>query len=252
MEKQREEIQIDFWDLLLYLKKKLWIVVAAVLLCGVLGAGVTTVFMEDEYTAQTRMYVLGRSDDAAVSYYDYNVANYMIMDYEVLITGENVTREVIQRLQLNMSGIELAKKISVQAIGNTRVLQIVVVDNNPHRAAAIANCVREVSSAQIKEIMDVDAVNLVYEAQVPAGKSGPSLTKNTVIAALAGFVLVVGVLVVLYLLDDTIRTDEDVTQYLGLATLGIIPSSEELETSANLTVSRNQRKPGLLSGLRKK
>lgn len=252
MENQVEEMKVDLWELFRHLKKKLWIVVAAVFLCGVLGAGVTTVFMEDEYTAQTRMYVLGRSDGAAVSYYDYNVANYMIMDYEVLITGENVTREVIQRLQLNMSGAELAKKISVQAIENTRVLQIVVVDSNPHRAAAIANCVREVSGAQIKEIMDVDAVNLVYEAEVPAGKSGPSLMKNTVIAAAAGFVLAVGILVVMYLLDDTIRTDEDVDHYLGLATLGVIPASEELEASGNLSVGRSQRKTSFIGSIRKR
>ena len=68
MENQAEEMKVDLWDLFRHLTKKLWIVVAAVLLCGVLGAGVTTVFMEDEYTAQTRMYVLGRSDGAAVSY----------------------------------------------------------------------------------------------------------------------------------------------------------------------------------------
>ena len=84
------------------------------------------------------------------------------------------------------------------------------------------------ASVQIKEIMGVDAVNLVYAAETPQGKSGPSVTKNTLIAALVGLVAAVGVLVVIYLLDDTIRTEDDVERYLGLSVLGVIPISSEM------------------------
>lgn len=242
MEVQREEMEIDLLDLFFYLKKKILIILAAFMLFAVAGAVVTTFFMKDEYTAKTRMYVLSRSNESSISSADYSTANYMIKDYEVLITGENVTREVIDRLDLKMDVSELAGKISVSAIDNTRVLQIVVVDNKPQRAADIANCVREVSGEQIKKIMDVDAVNLVYEAEVPTKKSGPSLTKNTAVAAILGAVVAIGVLVVIYLLDDTIRTDEDVTRYLGLGTLGVIPASKELETINNVGVVQKKKK----------
>ena len=242
METQRDEMEIDLLDLFYFLKKKIWIIVMALLVFAVVGAGYTTLFMKNEYTAKTRMYVLSRSSENTISSADYNTANFMIKDYEVLITGENVTREVINRLGLNMSVGELSGKISVTAIDNTRVLQIVVVDYHPQRAADIANCVREVASAQIKQIMAVDAVNLVYEAEVPQGKSGPSLSKNTVIGGMLGVVLAVGILVVIYMLDDTIRTDEDVTRYLGLETLGVIPASKELDNYKKLGAQSAQRK----------
>lgn len=242
MEMQREEMEIDLLDLFFYLKKKIAMIIAAFVLFALLGAMFTMFFMKDEYTARTRMYVLSKSSDTGISTSDYSIANYMIKDYEVLITGENVTREVINRLKLDMSVSELTNKISVSAIDNTRVLQIVVVDNKPQRAADIANCVREVASSQIKAIMDVDAVNLVYEAEVPSHKSGPSLSKNTAIAAILGAVLAIGILVVIYLLDDTIRTDEDVTRYLGLGTLGIIPASKELEAAGNMGAAQKKKK----------
>lgn len=242
METRKDEMEIDLIDLFYYLKKKIWAIVAAFLVFAILGAVFTTFFMQDEYTAKTRMYVLNRSSEAGISSGDYSVSSYMVKDYEVLITGENVTREVIDRLHLDMSVSELVSKISVSAIDNTRVLQIVVVDNDAKRAAAIANCVREISSAQLKEIMDVDAVNLVYEAEVPGGKSGPSMTKNMIIAAALGVVLAIGVLVVVYMLDDTIRTDEDVTRFLGLDTLGVIPMSKELETMVNTGLNNAKKK----------
>lgn len=241
METRKDEMEIDLIDLFYYLKKKIWAIVAAFLVFAILGAVFTTFFMQDEYTAKTRMYVLNRSSEAGISSSDYSISNYMVKDYEVLITGENVTREVIDRLHLDMSVSKLASKISVSAIENTRILQIIVVDNDAKRAAAIANCVREISSAQIKEIMDVDAVNLVYEAEVPGGKSGPNMTKNMVIAAALGVVLAIGVLVVVYMLDDTIRTDEDVTRFLGLDTLGVIPMSKELETMINTGLNNTKK-----------
>ncbi len=227
MEKQNE-LEINLVDLFYHLKKKIWIIVAACLLGAVLGGLYTALFMETEYTASTRMYVLSRSSESAISSSDYSVSNYMIKDYEVLITGQNVTKKVIKQLNLNMTDSQLTNIISVEAIDNTRVLQISVVDNNAQRAADIANCVREVSSKQIKEIMNVEVVNLVYEAEVPQQKSGPNLIRNTVLVAALGVLAAIGVLVVIYVLDDTIRTEQDVERYLGLSVLGVIPQSAEL------------------------
>lgn len=242
MGNQKGNIDIDLLDLFYYLKKKVWYIIAALVLFAVIGACYTNFFVEDKYTAKTRMYVLSRSSDTELSSSDYSIANYMIKDYEVLIIGENVTREVIDKLGLNMSVGQLAAKISVSAIDNTRVLQIAVVDTHPQRAADIANCVREVSSAQIKSIMDVDAVNLVYNAEVPTHKSSPSLSKNTLTAAIVGAALAVIILIVVYLLDDAIRTDEDVTRYLGLSTLGTIPASKELESSGNFNAALKRKR----------
>lgn len=245
MENQNE-IEIDLLDLFYYLKKKLLIIVAVVAVCAVIGMGFTAFFMEPEYTATTRMYVLNRSSETTISSSDYSVSNYMVNDYSVLITGKNVTKKVIDQLGLDMTVAQLTNKISVSSIDNTRVLQIKVVDTDAQRAADIANAVRETASAQIKEIMDVDAVNLVYEAETPSQKSGPSVMKNTALAALLGMVGVVAVLVVIYILDDTIRTEEDVERYLGLSVLGVIPQSLEISNmvKASETASKGQKQSG--------
>lgn len=242
MEKQREEMDISLLDLWFFFKKRIWVIVSAFVLFAVLGAAYTSFFMPDEYTAVTRMYVLNRSSEGGISSSDYSVSNYMIKDYEVLITGANVTREVVDRLNLKMSPSALAGKISVSAINSTRVLQIVVVDTDPQRAANIANCVREVASTQIKAIMDVDAVNLVYRAEVPAGKSGPNASKNAGTAAVIGTLVTVLILLLVHLLDDTIRTEEDVSNRLGLETLGVIPISKELETTSGKGNAQRKRK----------
>ena len=233
MENQNE-IEIDLLDLGHYLLKKAWILVAVLVLFAAIGAGFTMYGMDEEFTAETRLYILNRSlaDSMSISASDFTISDKVLQDYMVLMTGRNVTQKVIDTLQLDMTRTELTDKISISAINSSRVMQIVVTDTNPQRAADIANCICKVASEQIKEIMDVDAVNLVYEAEVPTQKSGPSVTKNTAIAAILGFVLAAGVYVVIYLLDDTIRTEEDVARHLGLSVLGVIPQSAEMGAMA--------------------
>lgn len=227
MENQNE-MEIDLLALFHYLKKRIAIILAVLVLSTVVGFVVTQLFITPKYTASTRVYVLNRSNESTVVSSDFSLSNYMISDYKVLITGQNVTKEVIAKLNLNMSHGELAGKISVTAPDNTRVLQISVTDISAQRAADIANTVRDVAVAQIKSIMDVDAVNVVYAADVPPAPSSPNVMRNTAVAALLGLVAVVGVLTVIFIMDDTIRTEEDVERYLGLSTLGVIPISGEL------------------------
>lgn len=241
MERHNEEMEIDLLELFYYLKKKIIVIIAVCLVCAVAGFLGTKLFITPEYTTNTRMYVLNRSNENSVVSSDFSVSNYMLNDYKVLITGQNVTQEVIDLLGLDMKPATLSGKIQVTSPENTRVLQINITDTDPQLAADIANTVREVASKQIKEIMDVDAVKLVYEAEVPKAPSGPSTMRNTALAAILGLVIAVGVYAVIFILDDTIRNEEDVTRYLGLGTLGVIPVSAEM---GNMGAIRTDKKPG--------
>lgn len=226
----QKETEMDLLELFHHLKKKIPVLLAACLICAVATFAVTTLLIPQKYTAVTRVYVLNRSEDTAVVSADFSLSDYMINDYKVLITGRNVTKEVISQLNLDMTNRELSKMIQVSAPDNTRVLQISVTDTEAQRAAEIANGVRDVAVAQIKAIMDVDAVNLVYAAETPEEPASPNVWKNTLVGALVGLLAAAGVYSVIFLLDDTIRTEEDVERYLGISTVGVIPMSRELDS----------------------
>lgn len=242
MERRNEELEIDLLQLFYYLKKRILIIIAACLVFAIAGFVGTKVFITPTYTTNTRMYVLNRSNENNVVTSDFQIATYLMNDYKALITGQNVTQEVIDRLNLDMTPAQLSAKIKVTSPENTRVLQINITDTNPKMAADIANTVRDVASAQIKDIMDVDAVKTVYEAEVPVSPSGPDTMRNTAIAGILGLVLAVGVFTVIFILDDTIRNEEDVTRYLGISTLGVIPNSLELAAAgANKNTGKNKK-----------
>lgn len=223
-------IEISMPELLRFIRRKLWVVIAVALICFIGCALVCRFALTPQYTASTRIYVLNRSSESAgIDYSDFQAANQLRKDYEVLITGKNVTSEVIQEIGLHMTDAGLASKITVSSPNDTRVLQINVTDENPKMAALIANKVREAAQRQIVEIMAIDAVNLVYEASVPTVPSSPHVTRNVVIATALGTLISLVVLVAFFLADDRIKTEEDVERYLNLSAIGMIPMSETLQ-----------------------
>lgn len=227
----QNEIEIDVRELLYTLKKKLRLLISVTLICGVIGMLVSLFLLKPQYTASTRVYVLNRADEASILYSDFQTSNYILKDYQVLIGGQNVTKEVVERLDLDITYRELAGKLTITAEENTRVLQISVTDTDPARAAALADCIREVASEQIRDIMDTDALKTVYPADVPDRPSSPNVIVNSILAAIVGFLSVVAGCFLKCLLDDTISTEEEVEHYLGLSTLAIVPVSAELDIS---------------------
>ena len=202
--------EIDLVGLLHCLKRKIMVILGITVLCGVFSFIFSSFWLPQEYVATTRVYVLGRSETNGVTSADFALSNYLVSDLQVLITGRNVTDVVVDTLELDMSQEELAGKIRVSAEGNTRVLQISVTDADAILAAEIANCVRDVASEQIKRILEIDAVNLVYEAKAPDEPTSPNVMKITVLGAAVGLILSTSTVSVRFFMIDSVKRRRNV------------------------------------------
>ena len=106
---------------------------------------------------------------------------------------------------------------------DTRMITITFADEDPEMAKKVADEVAKVSKARVKEIMNTQEPTIAEEGYVPERPSSPSTMKNVVMAGLLGVLLAMAVIVVIYLMDDTIKSSDDIEKYLGLTTLGVIP-----------------------------
>ena len=135
---------------------------------------------------------------------------------------------MIASLDLDMTVGGLLEELSVNSQTDTRIIQISITDGDPYRARDIANMLRIKAAEHIKNVMNIEAVNVVDEANVPSTKTGPKTLRNTLIGGFIGALLVAAYFIVLYLMDDKINTAEDVESYLGLSVLGQLPIDEKL------------------------
>lgn len=251
---KKNDIEFDLIDLLLYMKKRLWIIILAVAVFTVAGYVASKTLMTPEYTATARVYVVydvQNADDDKLdeSYTQQLVAGQLRNDCVVLLSDVKVTEEVVKNLGLNTSAAGLSSRLTVEAEDNTRILNLSIVDTNPQRAAQILNEVCNVGKQKIKEMVGEDVLNVVHYAEVPGGPSSPSPKRNATVAAILGLVVAVSVMVVVFLMDDSIRNETDMEHYLGLSTLAEIPVSDELGQGKKSIEKRAFR--GIARGKRK-
>ena len=229
MQDNRDEdvIEIDLLEIFSLLLRWWWLIILSAVLVGAAGFFVSSFVLPEKYESTTEIYILNNVEN--VTYSDIQMGTQLTKDYAHLITTRDVLEQVIEALDLEETYGGLAGRISVQTPTDTRIVAITVTDYDPAMAQNIANKVREVASEHITNVMAIDAVNVASVANYPQNPSSPSIPKWTVLGFLIGGVLCAGVILVKYLLDDSIKTAEDVERYLELSTLGIIPISEEEE-----------------------
>lgn len=232
----RNEIEFDLMQLVRFLLKRIWIVVIIAAICAGSGYFISKSTTVPKYTSHCRIYVYQKVIDSTSlpegsSVVDYDglvLATQLAKDCQVLITGLNVSQCVVEELGLDMSPSRISDSLLVSYETSNRILQIEYTDTDPERAVLILDKVCEVASRQIYDIMKVDVVSTVYSAQMPKGPNASTVERDAILAGAVGLLLSIGVLVVLFLMDDTVRNEDDVERYLGLSTLAAVPISPEL------------------------
>lgn len=241
IENRNDEVEIDLREIFGLLINKLAIIVLAAVLGAAIAFTYTKFLVSPVYQSKTQVYVtnnkLTTTDQINVN--DLQSSNYLTKDYMILVKSNPVLDKVIADLGLKMSTSELAGKIHVSTPTDTRILTIAVNDTDPIMAKKIADAVREASKAQIQSVMGIETVNTVEEAKLPENPISPNTKMNVLIGFVLGFVIAVAVVIIRFMLDDSIKAQEDVEKYLGLSVLGLIP---ELENSDSKKKKKKKKK----------
>ena len=221
-------IEINLGELFSVLLGRAFLIISAGIFFGLAGLFVSKFVMHPVYDSTTKIYILNKEENQTVTYSDVQISTQLTQDYAELIKSRYVIEEVIQRLNLVDVDYEaLSKVLKVDTPSDTRIVAITARDEDPLMAMQIANCIREVASEHITNVMDIDAINVAETANVPTQKSGPSVTRWTIIAGFLGAVIIAFFAILEYLLDDTIKSNDDVERYLGLSTLALVPLTTE-------------------------
>lgn len=233
-------IEIDLQELFGLLVHWLWLIVGCGIITGIAGFLISFFLITPMYRSTTKVYILDRdTSNGNLTYSDVQLGSVLTKDYTQLIKDRTVLEEVLATFGLNESYASLASRVEVEALSDTRIITITVEDENPEVAQVLADEIRRVAADHIKDVTAIEAVNVVEEANLPTGPSSPSVFKWTGIGALLGIFLCAMFVVIRFLMDDTIKTSEDVEKYLELSTLAMIPIIED-EAAKN---KKNKKTP---------
>lgn len=238
-----EEIEIDLREIFYAIKKKILVIIAVGLLCACVSCVYTKLFVSPIYTSSSTMLVLTKETTLA-SVADLQLGSQLTKDYSVLITSRPVLEEVIVNLGLDTDYKELRESVVVTNPDDTRILQLSVEDSDAAMAKKIVDELASVSSAYIGDKMEVVPPKIIEEGEIPTTRTSPNMKKIAVLALLAGFLVSGGIVTVMTVMNDTIKTEEDITKYLGISTLSSVPDRKDYISSKKKGNSRKKKKTG--------
>ena len=213
--KRNEEIEIDLSRLFSSLLKKAWLIGAVAVICAVLTLVYTVAFVTPQYQSGAKFYVNNSSldvgIDSIISASDLSAAKDLVQSYIVILNTRETLNDVIDYAGVDRTYGEVKAMISAASVSGTEIFQVVVTCENPVEAEKIADAIAYVLPKRISSIIDGTSAKVVESAVLPTGASSPSYTKNTMLGFVLGLVIMAAIVVVMELLDITIRTEEDIT-----------------------------------------
>lgn len=226
----RDSISIaDLWDVFI---SHVWQIVLAGLLVLAVLVGYSVFTYRPEYTSTATVYIVRQSDASSgnltsPSSSDFSLALNTVKDCTILLKSHKVLDVIIAELGMDISYEHLREMISVNNPTNTRYLEITVTAPTPSDAKIIVDKLCDVGGQSIVDIMGIDLVNQVDQGTLTDTPSNPMIGMICYVGALAAAVVVYGIYLVAFMLDDKISSPDDVEKYLGLSVLGLVPDAHD-------------------------
>jgi non-specific protein-tyrosine kinase len=122
------------------------------------------------------------------------------------------------RLQLELIDAQITSSEDPAEIERLTTQRNALVDQTNQASATIAQFSSTIANLQQR----TNSLDIVEPARVPVDQTGTSILVTTLLAAIVGATLAVGLVLLVEYLDDSIRTTEDAAQILTLPVLGAI------------------------------
>ncbi|MBR5301679.1 MAG: hypothetical protein IKU38_02485 [Clostridia bacterium] len=223
-----DEYSIDLIELGYELLDKLKYIVLVALI-GMLISGVYVFKVaEEQYEAVSKLYILN-SNDSVVNLSDLQLGNYLASDYREIFNTWEVKEMVRRNLNLPYTYDEMEKMLTISNPKDTRIIYIAVTSPNPQEAVDMANEYAVVVSDYVSRVMAAERPNTLSEAILPQKPVSPKKVKIILLGMLLGIALSAGLITLRFVLDDSIRSADDIEKYANLSVLSVIPVLNQKE-----------------------
>lgn len=223
-----EEMTIDLLELFRSLLKNIKLIVVLTVVFGVCGFMFTKLFITPTYTASTSIYLTPQVTESGSLDYNSQIANSKLVTSVVnLITQNNIMSEVAKNVGLE-SAEDVRNCLTVENEADTEVITVTATTDDPKLSKSIANDTVNTFINRMMKNLNVRNIEIVDKAKLSYIPSGPNAKKNSVMAALIGFILGVGYSVLKMLFDRRLRNKEEAEKYLGIPVFCELPDFDNV------------------------
>ena len=223
--------ELDFKELFsIFWNKKLQIILS-ILIFATVGLVYTTKLVKPKYTSSTTLVLVQAESNKensesteSITATDITLNSKLVSTYSELIKSKNVLRQVISNLNIDPElEEEIRKKIKVNSVSNTELIEISVTDEEAKLASKLANEIAKVFITKVSEIYNINNVYVVDEAEIETEASNINHVKDIIIFAFIGAIASLAIIFIANMLDTTVKSAEDIEKKVNAPVLASIP-----------------------------
>ncbi len=220
------EETIDLREYFFILKKKMWLIALAAIVCGLVSGIISFFVLTPVYEANTSLIVNKEVENEMTQMStsdDLNFVQKLAVTYGEIIKSRTVITSTIDRLDLDMTYDELLASISVTNVDSTQIIKISVQNTSPTIAARICNTIPQIFSTEVQRVVKASGVEVIDKATIPENPVKPNKTMNIVIAMVLGIMASVFLIFLKEALNTKVKEPKDIEDKLGIPVFGVVP-----------------------------
>jgi capsular exopolysaccharide synthesis family protein len=207
-----------------------WRLIAFSALLFVALASVLTWRSTPEYSSTARLFVsTAGSTDTAQANQGGQFSLQRVKSYADLLTGQEISRRVIDELNLDETPKQLSNQISASSKLDTVILTIQVADPDPARARRLAEAVSKVFVSYVAELETPPGkdqatikATIVDPASEPGGPISPNPKRNIALGLILGVLVGTGLAVLRDTFDTSVKSTRQLEDLVDAPILGSI------------------------------
>ena len=214
-------LEINIFAFLRLVVKKLWIVIALAVVFAVGAAGLISLVKTDTYTSKISFVVNTLNESAQANNSDVSASINIATTYKYILESRAVIEEAVKGCEVPVTYEEVADSMTVVAIASSSVIEMTITTESAEKSYAVAKSIVQNYDGIVSEIYANAHLNI---CDYPVKADLPDSNSLTAIAIVLGAVLglAIGIIIILiyYIVTDTIRDVDEVGRKLNLNVLG--------------------------------
>ena len=178
------------------------------------------------YEAKTVLYI-GSEDSAmgsiGISLGQLEANSQLLIDYKQIALTRLVIDEVVKNTGLNISYIAFQNNIVIENISDSRLFTVGFRNSDPLIAKKVSDELAKQITVAAAQIVGVENIRILDQALVPQTPVSPNLFLNTMIGGALGLLISLIIVIMMFILKDTVTDEEDIENLIGVSVLGSIP-----------------------------
>lgn len=221
--------ELDIKSLLRYIGSKFYIILAALIIAVAAGEFYTFNLQTPLYKSTTQLVLLKDADSASsqITVSDVQVSNNLVNTYSEILKSNNVLDQVAKEMGNGYTASAIRNNLTTTTTTGTQLISVSVSDKSAENAQKIAASIADTFKQEIKNIYNIDNIQIVDKANLPPSAYNVNVMKQTIYYLLAGLALGLGITIAMYYLDTSIKDTSIVEDKYKLVVMGTIPNMEK-------------------------